>query len=221
MSDLSDDASRAPGAPAGDCSADPAYVRYFEYSREDGDEEVDAATAEGLEDYTRELYDASGRKLRSELYRKGGILRVDYYDVVDDDAVTAFHVRTYPGTVFHTWRERGRVGTYLWEEDHYYSATGERRTFSLVLSDEQDLSWMVLEFDEERKPVYVLKHHWDGRDLRWNFEYDEHGTLFDCHDTHDFGGSRFSEIRHLFTDAEFYEHGFNLPRDIAGTPIPL
>lgn len=200
-----------------------AGVKFYDgYTVQPG-REVTAAKAQGLARYARAFFRGRGILEKVELYEGGKLFRVDYHDGQDDAAIRASHKQTlaYRTVGFTIRRTLARPSGFAWERVHSYTASGGLKRYVLVLKDEKDLGWMEIKKDKSGRVTGVTKYHWeDQEELRYVFEYDPQGRLFNIHDLLYGQDVSFEPLKPALAESRFFESGFNLPRALSNTAIP-
>jgi hypothetical protein len=174
--------------------------------------------------YSRAWLRDDGSTERNELYDRGELVRVDYHDAGDPQALAAQHDSLYPGVLRMVHRTLDRAGEYTWSSIEAVDHCGKSNGHSIVLTDRVGRELVSIETDERGNMLRIEKTSWQRRDgdddLKYVFEYDRTGQLKLVTDLEYGDSTPFDDIKGVLDDAAFYETGFALPRGIAGTPIP-
>jgi hypothetical protein len=197
--------------------SDPTYYGSWETVSSN---EVARDAAEKLPRYARAWRRPDGALERLELYDRGQLVRVDYHGA-SDAAIAASHQARYPGITRIVHQPRGDMGGFHWSASQGTAGDGTPTSRAIELSDDAGRSLMTIEIDGNGAPATITKYFWDGAgELRYVFEYDQKGRFVAVQDLEYGDSASLDDLKHVLTDAPFFETGLALPGAIAGTRIP-
>lgn len=196
-------------------------TKYYRGSAANPGAEISAADAEALRTYTKAHYAPDGALARTELHDSGRLLEVNYHSSRDPAAIVSSHLREYPGVRFRVWRTVDRLPGFVWKFVHGYDASGAPTGFSRILSDEDGRELMQVDLDESRRVTQITKYAWgEGGDLRYAFEYDEHGAPTQGLDLMYGDQASVEEVAGELPEPAFFQNGYTLPDAIAPRGVP-
>jgi hypothetical protein len=199
-------------------------VRYYDGWSHSADKALPADEAMKRVRHTRAIWRDDGRVERDELYDRGRLLRVDYYDAGSAEEIASVHTALHPGVLRMVYRALGGAGDYTWTCLEAVTE-GQPARRAILLKDRDDHETMTIEQDGHGVPFRIEKSFW-GRsgnedNLKYAFEYDRSGQLTVVTDLEYGDTTTMEDIAEVLADWGFYATGFALPRDIATTPIPV
>lgn len=158
--------------------------------------------ATSLPAYARGVFALDGTLLRTEMYTRKGLVRVEYRSPVE----------ALPGVPFDLRVPGGALGDLQWSVLRRYDAQGTLAGFTVQLQDSAERSVMEVSYDGGGFPEGVTKFGYDpSGELRYLFDYDENGKLVELYDRAEATSPAFDPVLDQLADRAFYAQGGTLP----------
>jgi hypothetical protein len=158
--------------------------------------------ATSLPAYARGVFADDGALLRTEMYTRKGLVRVEYRSPVE----------ALPGVPFDLRYPAGALGDRQWSVLRRYDAQGKLAGFTVQLQDRSERSVMEVSYDGGGGLEGTTKFGYDSSgELRYLFDYDETGKLVDIYDRIEANSPAFERALDQLVDRAFYAQGSTLP----------
>jgi hypothetical protein len=177
--------------------------RYFREWVPTAEFQVPEYQATSLPAYARGVFDLDGTLLRTEMYTRKGLVRIEYRSPVE----------ALPGVPFDLRVPGDALGDLRWSVLRRYDAQGMLAGFTVQLQDSAERSVMEVSYDGGGALEGTTKFGYDpsSGELRYLFDYDENGKLVDLYDRAEAKSPAVEPVLDQLVDRAFYAQGGTLP----------